>query len=81
MPVSPGDCPGPYEWLLTFESRPGSKPAFSRTLFQHKNFNFLDPNRYSYAPAADGQRFLMLSTPQGAEDAPITVVMNWTGRK
>ena len=36
--------------------------------------------RYEYGVSADGQKFLINSTPQqsGAAPAPITVVLNWT---
>jgi hypothetical protein len=33
---------------------------------------------YSYAVSADGQRFLINTTPEQAAQAPITVVLNWT---
>ncbi|HEY1805648.1 MAG TPA: protein kinase [Terracidiphilus sp.] len=33
--------------------------------------------RNIYAPSADGQRFLMLTTATGAQATPITVVVNW----
>jgi Tol biopolymer transport system component/predicted Ser/Thr protein kinase len=34
---------------------------------------------YNYAVSADGQRFLINTTPQQAASSPITVVLNWAG--
>lgn len=34
--------------------------------------------RYSYDVSADGQRFLINTTPEQAASAPITIVVNWT---
>jgi len=37
------------------------------------------PNaRYFYDVSPDGQRFLIISVPQAASAAPVTVVVNWT---
>ena len=39
---------------------------------------FVTGGRYQYAVSADGQRFLINTTPEQAASAPITVVLNWT---
>ena len=45
-----------------------------KPLFQTRTFGF----HYSYAVSADGQRFLINTSPEQEASAPITVVLNWT---
>jgi Tol biopolymer transport system component/predicted Ser/Thr protein kinase len=66
---------------VDIKTSPRFEAGIPRGLFQHASISMNDYTAYYFAPAADGQRFLMLSTPQGTEDAPITVVLNWTGTK
>ena len=36
-----------------------------------------EQRRNRYVVAADGQRFLFVTTPQGVDPTPFTVVINW----
>ena len=44
-------------------------------LFPRKSTDPIDLPNYGARP--DGQQFLMLVSPRGSQDAPITVVVNW----
>jgi hypothetical protein len=55
------------------ETAKGLKPTVPQPLF-HTGFVALQ--NFGYAPAKDGQRFLISVTDQPGA-APITVVMNW----
>jgi dipeptidyl aminopeptidase/acylaminoacyl peptidase len=62
---------------VPIKSGPGFEAGTPQPLFE------LDPifaslmGRYSYQPAADGQRFLVLQIVGGAAPPPINVVVNW----
>jgi Tol biopolymer transport system component/tRNA A-37 threonylcarbamoyl transferase component Bud32 len=47
-----------------------------RELFEVPNLH-PEMRRNRYVPAPDGRRFLMLTTPQGSDTSPLTVVVNW----
>ncbi len=53
------------------------RPSPPRPLFNSHPAN-ASANGYEYAPAQDGQRFLVTTVKTEGESSPITVVVNWT---
>jgi len=68
--------------LRSVDINPGSstiEPGASRVLFQTRTPLSTSATYHPYDVSADGQRFLITTTPtEAASSDPITVVLNWT---
>jgi hypothetical protein len=60
------------------KTAPRFEAALPQPLFDARLYTGLNLGVFPYAPAANGQRFLMNSMPGEIASAPITIVQNWT---
>jgi hypothetical protein len=58
---------------------PNFSAAKPRLLFEGPYEMGPVPGMTNYDVSRDGERFLMLKTPQGAAEPPLDVVLNWFG--
>jgi Tol biopolymer transport system component len=60
------------------KTAPKFEAALPQPLFDARLYTGLNFGVFPYAPAANGQRFLINSMPGETASAPITIVQNWT---
>ncbi|HEY2019131.1 MAG TPA: hypothetical protein VGH38_36745 [Bryobacteraceae bacterium] len=63
---------------VTVKTTPQFEAGTPKALFQTRTYTRGPWRRdFRWAPAADGQRFLVISGSEGSANAPITVTLNW----